>query len=250
MAQGGPTLSGSRHPSASISPASEIREAFAPYLSDPMLKPFLTEAFFDSMSAFGSALALWGQKVNLTARPDDPAQVAFHVIDSLMPLVLARSQQIAELGDVFGCGKRILDLGSGAGFPALVLANACGAHFTLTEARRRRVSFLKVAAVEMALDNVEILGVRVSTSTLAPVVFNAVLSRASGPLPGFYQLAAHALAPGGAAILYASPSQRLDLAAAEAAGLGAYRRHRYRVWRPGAAVERVLAVWRVAEKST
>ena len=200
------------------------------------------------MVAFGTALALWGNKTNLTARPQDAARTVFHIVDSLMLLALARDRQIAGLAGTFGEGRRVLDFGSGAGFPGLVLASASEARFTLSESRRRRASFLTVAAHEMALDNVEIIAARISHSTVSRT-YDAVLSRASGPSPEFYALASNALVPGGVAILYASPSQRLDLAAARTAGLIDYRHYPYAVRRPDGAVERLLAVWRMPEKA-
>jgi 16S rRNA G527 N7-methylase RsmG len=244
-----------------------LRAALEEYLSDPALRPVITDSFIDRMATFGAALALWGAKVNLTARPQDPNETAFHIVDSLMPLVIARSQRLAPLShsvvgegegegsgtlqaplDAFTSGRRVLDFGSGAGFPGLVLASACPARFTLAEVRQKRSSFLKAAAAEMALDNVEIHSTRISPSTLVSS-FDAILSRASGPSREFNVIATHALVPGGVAILYSSPSQRLDLAAAGSAGLGDCRRYRYTLKRGGGRIERMLATWRKPEKA-
>ncbi|HKD69936.1 MAG TPA: RsmG family class I SAM-dependent methyltransferase [Candidatus Binataceae bacterium] len=214
-----------------------FRAALEAYHSDPALAALLGERFMRRMETFVSALGVWGEKVNLTARPNDPSETAFHIVDSLMPLI--------PLSTVFATGKRILDLGSGAGFPGIVLASACSARFTLAEARRKRVSFLKVVAAEMALENVEILATRLSAASVTPS-FDAVISRASGPPAEFYAVAASALVPSGLAILYSSPSQRLDLTAATSAGLSDYHRYRYSLHR-GAAdserIEHILAVW-------
>ncbi len=100
--------------------------------------------------------------MNLTAQPDEPVEISFQVVDSLMPLVLAGRPGGAVLSEAFGTGSRILDLGSGAGFPGLVLAAACAAHFTLCESRRKRVSFLRVAIAELDLKNVTVESAHVS----------------------------------------------------------------------------------------
>ena len=74
-----------------------------------------------------------------------------------MPVVLAMDES-GTLSGEFAQGRRALDLGSGAGFPGLVLAAASSADFTLVESRRKRASFLQVAVGEMDLKNVTIEG--------------------------------------------------------------------------------------------
>jgi len=113
--------------------------------------------FLARIERFAATLALWGSRTNLTAHPEDPSEVAFHIIDSLAPLTIASHPEGSILRGCFTSGRRVLDLGSGAGFPGLVLAAACEAHFTLVEARHKRASFLKTAATEMGLDNVTVL---------------------------------------------------------------------------------------------
>jgi 16S rRNA (guanine(527)-N(7))-methyltransferase RsmG len=200
--------------------------------------PLLTDAFLDRMEIFAQTLALWGTRANLTAKPEDAAEIAFHIVDSLMPLPV--------LPDPFQAGNQILDFGSGAGFPGLILASLCPARFTLAESRQKRASFLKVAAAQMGLDNVEILPFRLQPAALTPS-FHAALSRASGPPIDFYRIAGSTLIPGGVAILYASPSQRLELASAQANGLAGYQRHSYSLRHRKVLVNGVLAVWRKQE---
>src|ERR1700680_2434325 len=45
--------------------------------------------FAERIEKLAHALAQWGSKMNLTAHPDDPEEIAFHMIDSLMPVTLA-----------------------------------------------------------------------------------------------------------------------------------------------------------------
>jgi 16S rRNA (guanine527-N7)-methyltransferase len=226
----------------------QARSALESYRSDPALQPFLSDRFIQRMGIFGTTLALWGAKTNLTAHPGDPVETAFHVIDSLMPLVMANSLGLHGLATAFAAQGRVLDFGSGAGFPGLILASACEAHFLLAEARQKRASFLRVVAAEMGLHNVDILAGRLIGAVNVPGSFDAVLSRASGPSPVFYEIAAHALGPGGIAVLYSTPSQRLELTAARNAGLGSHRRLDYTVRRGGDHVERVLVMWHRQEK--
>jgi 16S rRNA (guanine527-N7)-methyltransferase len=199
--------------------------------------------FAERIERLAAALALWGARMNLTAAPDDPTEIAFHIVDSLMPLVLAVRPEGAVLKDAFAAGRRVLDLGSGAGFPGLVLAAAARAEFTLLEARRKRASFLSVTAAQMELRNVTINPGRGEPSGLTPV-FDVVTARAFAQAEVFQRTAAAALRPGGRAILYANPGQELALARAGEHGLGDYTRIEYVVPHRGAEpTARILAVW-------
>jgi 16S rRNA (guanine527-N7)-methyltransferase len=203
--------------------------------------------FLDRIERLAAALATWGARMNLTAEPEEPSEIAFHIVDSLAPLLLASRDDGAFLSGTFSAGKRALDLGSGAGFPGLVLAAASEAHFTLAESRRKRASFLIVTASEMGLHNVAVEAAHVNASQVEPVfepAFDIVTARAFGDPEIVYRLAAAALKPGGFLILYANPSQRLQLEEAGASGLGEYQRLAYEVERGDSIANRILAVWR------
>jgi 16S rRNA (guanine527-N7)-methyltransferase len=199
--------------------------------------------FLDRIERLAAALATWGARMNLTAEPDEPSEIAFHIVDSLAPLLLASRDDGAFLSGTFSAGKRALDLGSGAGFPGLVLASASEAHFNLAESRRKRASFLTVTASEMGLRNVTVESAHLNALQVEPV-FDVVTARAFGDPVIVFRFAAAALKPGGFAILYANPSQRLQLEEAGASGLSEYRRLAYEVERGDSIVNRILAVWR------
>lgn len=210
------------------------------------LGPTPTEDFLFRVEKLASNVALWGARMNLTAHPDDADEIAFHVVDSLMPYVIASAPDSGMLHGVFSDGKKILDLGSGAGFPGLVLAAASSADYTLIESRRKRASFLAVAIAEMGLHNVSVDPSRAEPELLRPE-FDLVTARAFGKAGEFYALAAAGAKPYGLAMLYANPSQRLSLDIAAEAGLESYTRLTYQVPRRGQRVDRVLALWRRAE---
>ncbi len=195
------------------------------------------------LEKFAAALALWGGATNLTAAPDDPAEVAFHILDSLAPVLLAEQSQPAGLAGIFSPGQRVLDLGSGAGFPGLVLAAATEARFTLLEARRKRASFLAVAATEMGLTNVEVDSHHRDPKAL-PREFEVVTGRAFAQPAIFYRSAANALKTDGTAVLYANPDQTLDQVSAVAAGFGEPRQFPYTAPRANRRVPRLLVVAR------
>jgi 16S rRNA (guanine527-N7)-methyltransferase len=214
--------------------------------------------FLPRIERFAATLALWGSRTNLTAHPDDPSELAFHIMDSLAPLTVAIHHEGALLGDYFRRGRRVLDLGSGAGFPGLVLAAASAAEFTLVEARHKRTSFLRIAAAEMGLDTVavEARSESVSRETIfhrsdaTPSVvglsparpFDTVLGRAFAKPEIFCRKAATLLRDGGCGILYANREQSIENAI-EGAGLVPGPRIPYEVWRGDHQVERVLALF-------
>jgi 16S rRNA (guanine527-N7)-methyltransferase len=164
--------------------------------------------FLERIQIFAAELARWGAKFNLTAAPDDPAELAFHILDSLMPLVLAAHEPTGPLAESFTPGKRILDLGSGAGFPGLVLAAATETEFVLVESRRKRASFLKTVVGAMGLGSVEIDS---QYRTVFVPEFDMVTARAFARPAKFYEVAVTALKPNGIGLLYASERQRGDI---------------------------------------
>ncbi len=137
----------------------------------------------------------------------------------------------------------MLDLGSGAGFPGLIMAAASECRFVLLESRRKRANFLRVTAAAMELANVEVDATRREPIDLAPT-FDIVLGRAFAKPARFYRSAAAALRPHGRALLYATPEQPLDLKPAAAAGLIDHLALRYEVPRDRRPAARLLALWR------
>jgi 16S rRNA (guanine527-N7)-methyltransferase len=182
----------------------DARERVARWFGATRLRP--RDGFLERIEKFAAILALWGANTNLTADAGDPAEIAFHIIDSLAPFAFASDANHDALEAALAKGGTTLDLGSGAGFPGIVLAAAFVGRFTLVESRRKRASFLQVAAHQMALDNVAIEQRRASTRTVA-CGFDLVTARAFGVSVELYEIAAAALRPGGMLLLYASSGQ-------------------------------------------
>jgi 16S rRNA (guanine527-N7)-methyltransferase len=88
----------------------------------------------------------WNRTINLT-RITDPADIlARHVLDSLIP-----GQWLPGKG-------RILDVGSGAGFPGVVLKiRAPEVAMTLVESHRKKISFLRVLLSRLNLEGLEVM---------------------------------------------------------------------------------------------
>jgi 16S rRNA (guanine527-N7)-methyltransferase len=189
--------------------------------------------FLGRIEHFANALHVWGARTNLTAHPGDPVEVAFHIVDSLAPLSLNLCR--ASLRE----RAKVLDLGSGAGFPGLILAAAFAGDFTLAETRRKRATFLSMAAAAMGLTNVKVRAGRLSAETIDSE-FDVVTARAVGEVG--LEIIARALGAQGHAILWLGPDQTISVDRVRNAGLGTLVRHDYLVRRGSKAVRRSLVI--------
>jgi len=197
--------------------AANVRAQLAPAISAIGVTPKNSE-FLDRIERMAATLALWGPKINLTAHPGDADEIVFHVFDSIIPVSIAVASKRLRLSPRLDRERRFLDIGSGAGFPGLVIAAAINAQITLVEARRKRATFLSEAAVEMGLRNVRVECARAESLDVSGG-FDLVTARAVGNPAGIFQIAGRALHPGGVLMLYASAEQKFDDGAAAASGL-------------------------------
>lgn len=113
---------------------------------------------------FASLLHEWNQIHNLTGAKSIDA-IYLNIIDSLYPLTFIKIPQT------------LLDVGTGAGFPGLVLAIALpDTEVTLAEPLKKRVAFLKYSAMDLSLSNVTVESKRVEDIESKP--FEMISSRA------------------------------------------------------------------------
>ncbi len=141
------------------------------------------------LTRFAELLAHWQKRTNLVAPSTLPALWSRHFADSAQLATLARTPRLW------------LDLGSGAGFPGLVIAilktGTPDFRMHLVESNRKKCAFLaEVARATKA--PVDIHAMRIedfaqSANRLAP---NVVSARALAPLPRLFELAAPFFASG------------------------------------------------------
>ncbi len=130
---------------------------------------------------------------SLTAVRDPAAGVEAHVADSLAGLGV-EAIQTASL---------IADLGSGAGFPGLVLAIARPeARFVLVESVGKKAGFLQEAAEDLRLENVEVVGGRAEAWADGMGACDVVTARALARLDVLLEYAAPLLRVDGALVAW------------------------------------------------
>jgi 16S rRNA (guanine527-N7)-methyltransferase len=106
---------------------------------------------------------------------------------------------------------RAIDLGSGGGFPGLVLAIATGIPFDLIESDQRKASFLRTAILQTgAPATVHCCRIEDATEPSAPLV----TARALAPLPRLLPLAARLLTDDGTCLFLKGAKAEDELAAA------------------------------------
>jgi 16S rRNA (guanine(527)-N(7))-methyltransferase RsmG len=198
--------------------AAKVRAQLAPAIAATGVVGNTVE-FLNRIERMAATLAVWGPKINLTAHPRDPDEIVFHVFDSIIPVSIAVSSKILRLGNRMDRERRFLDIGSGAGFPGLVIAAAINAQVTLVEARRKRATYLSEAAVEMGLRNVHIECSRAESLDVRDG-FDLVTARAVGNPRGLFEIAGRALRPGGVLMIYISADQKIEDEAGAAAASG------------------------------
>lgn len=111
------------------------------------------------LERYADLLIRWNKRINLVAPSTIPDLWARHMLDSM---------QIAH--QIPTEARTLIDLGSGAGFPGLVLAALCpGLTVALAESDGRKCAFLREAAREMSIsDRVEVIPRRIETLASEP----------------------------------------------------------------------------------
>jgi 16S rRNA (guanine527-N7)-methyltransferase len=126
----------------------------------------------------------WNQRMNLTAIRERGAQITKHLLDSLSV-------------QPFLHGERVLDVGTGAGFPGLPLAIVNPQRrFTLLDSTAKKLKFIEHSAALLELPNVQTVHTR-AENFRPPERFDIVLSRAVGPIEQFVKWAGHLCVGGG-----------------------------------------------------
>lgn len=146
----------------------------------------LSDQQVSQLLAYQALIAKWTKVYNLTAVRDPAEMVTHHLLDSLAAITPLQ-KQMAQ-------GK-LLDVGSGAGLPGVVIAICCPAiAVTCVDTVAKKATFIKQVALELRLPNLVGLHARVERINQP---FDLICSRAFASLADFTHWSANALAPTG-----------------------------------------------------
>jgi 16S rRNA (guanine527-N7)-methyltransferase len=142
----------------------------------------------DNLRIYLEELQVWNARINLTGLKNPRDMVIKHFLDSLAVLTFV------------GRAASLVDLGSGAGFPGLVLKLARPSlKLTLVESRQKKAGFLEYLVSRLRLTRVEVVQTHLTPSLARKweSKVEAVVSRATFLLPRLLELAEPLLVPGG-----------------------------------------------------
>lgn len=139
-------------------------------------------------------LQKWNRRYNLTAVRDPSRMFAQHLVDSLS-IVAPLSRQLRNNRGSDSAAEsavQILDVGSGAGLPGVVLAAVAPQYFvTCIDAVEKKAAFIRQAALELRLTNLSVQHGRVEDLPMkdaVPKKFDVIVSRAFASLDKFVAL--------------------------------------------------------------
>ena len=173
----------------------------------PFLDRALPEVQLQQISTYIDLLLRWNARINLTAIRDSEQIVTRHFGESLF---LAR-HLFPETGST-PAGTRVLDIGSGAGFPGIPMKLwAATLSLTLVESNHKRAAFLREVIRALTLTDINVITARAETLTPAHPPAGVVTLRAVERFDTILPVAASLVAPTGRLALLISSPQLPDL---------------------------------------
>ncbi len=151
-------------------------------------------------------LTRWNKTYNLTAVRDEGEMVTRHLLDSLSVAPFVK-------------GRRVLDVGSGAGLPGIPLSILFPDRaFHLLDSNGKKTRFLFQVKTALGLDNISIHQARAESFSVAER-FDTVLSRAFASVADTLHSCHHLLAPGAALLAMKGVYPATELEAASESGV-------------------------------
>ncbi|MFW6237606.1 MAG: 16S rRNA (guanine(527)-N(7))-methyltransferase RsmG [Halanaerobiales bacterium] len=217
------------------------RDNFKAYLASGLQEMNLNfeEDILNKCCIYYEFLCRENEKYNLTAITEPEAVVRKHFLDSLSPFSVVSPP----------AGERVLDIGTGAGFPGMVLKLFFPkAEYVLLDARKKRIDFLKLLAHRLKLSSdLDIIHSRAEEAGRLSEhrgVYDIVLSRAVAPVNILIEYALPFATKKGKLLLYKGREAEEELSESEEAlsVLGGEPEGIYEVIVPGLEAERRIVV--------
>lgn len=168
----------------------------------------------ETLVRYHALLEEWNKNINLTGDADFELSLDRHYADSLAPLAV---------DGLFPEGARLIDVGSGAGFPGIPLAVVRpDMRITLLDSLMKRVGFLNAVKDGLALGNVLTLHSRAEDAARAIGMresFDIAVARAVAPLNVLCELLLPFVRVGGKMLCYKGPAASEELEACSKAAL-------------------------------
>lgn len=162
---------------------------------DRLSIPF-TASMLSQFYLYYRELVKWNRKINLTAISDFKGVITGHFLDSA-----AYVRALPDSNDL-----RMLDIGSGAGFPGIPLKILIPSLvLEVADSRNKKLEFMKHLGRILRLEGVEYCWYRFQKEN-AGRRYDVVVSRACLPPIDFFELAGSLLLPGGRAVLSEGPA--------------------------------------------
>lgn len=154
----------------------------------------------EKLRVYMELLTEWNAKMDLTAVLDEDETLDKHFIDSLTILKTGLTENV----------KTMIDVGTGAGFPGLVIALACPEiRVTLLDAQMKRLKFLEAVVEALHVTNVRITHDRAEDGARKPELrerFDLAVARAVAPLNVLCEYLLPYVKIGGKAVCWKGPA--------------------------------------------
>ena len=160
----------------------------------------LSDQMIDQLMAYLNLIEKWNRVYNLTAIRERDEMIKLHFLDSLSIL------NYVEM-------EHVLDVGSGAGFPGIVLAiTKPELKVTVMDSVNKKTTFMQQVKSELSLSNLNVVNARVEDYQ-PTILFDGVISRAFSSIQNMLSMTQHTLKKNGAWLAMKSKDVKEELEA-------------------------------------
>lgn len=161
------------------------------FLEDLNIKP--TPDIVERLNIWHDAFIQYNSHTNLMSRKDVDFLFEKHVFDSLA----------INMWDEFKNHKKILDIGTGGGFPSVIIAIFFpDKNILANDSRIKKINFIKEIKEKLSLENLEVIYSRIEE--IEPLGADLIVSRAVGKTVDVYELSKKHLSKNAKFLIYKS----------------------------------------------